>query len=111
MGKANDKKVIRGARDLLVVALGNLLESERERKYPYKTKPGKPLSRKTFCSKFELEESTIAWIETGRFLELKSNQLRRYFAVVRKKDDTKFLESFQKVYDGLKGIDTVLTDL
>jgi hypothetical protein len=29
VGKANDKKVVREARDLLVVAFSNLLESER----------------------------------------------------------------------------------
>jgi len=110
MGKANDKKVIREARDLLVVALSNLLESERERRYAYKSKPG-PKSRKTFCNSFRLNESTIAWIETGRILGLKFNQLRPYFAALRKKDDTQFLQSFRKVYDGLKEIDTVLTDL
>lgn len=110
MGKANDKKVIKEAKGLLVVALSNLLESERQRKYSYKSKPG-PKSRKTFCNKFNLNESTIAWIETGRILGLRFSQMRPYLAALRKKDDKAFLQSFQKVYDGLKEIDAVLADL
>lgn len=107
MGKRNDKKVIRQARDLVVVAFGNLLESERERKHAHKTKPG-PKRRKTFCAKFGLVESTIAHIETGRMLGLSFAQLRPYLAALRSKDDIKFLESMKKVYEGLKGIDAVL---
>jgi len=41
MGKASDKKVIREARDLLVVAKGNLLKSERERNPVHKTTCGR----------------------------------------------------------------------
>jgi len=110
MGKADDKKVIREARNLLVVAMGNLLESERERKFTYRSKPG-PKRRKTFCNKFKLTESTIAWIETGRMLGLRFDQMRSYLAAIRRKDDVAFLESFKKVYDGLKALDTVLKDL
>lgn len=110
MGKANDKKVIREAADLVAVAMGNLLESERERKYAHKTKPG-PKRRRTFCNKFGLSESSVAWIETGRFLQLKFDQLRPYLAALRGQDDKKLLGSFRKVYDGLKEVDVLLKQL
>ncbi len=110
MGKANDKKVVRDTRDLLVVAFGNLLQSERERKFTYKTKPG-PKRRKTFCNKFGFKQATIAGIETGRMLRLKFARMRSYLAAVRGKDDKRLLVSLQKVYDGLKELDKVLKRL
>jgi len=39
MGKANDKKVVRETRDLLLRSIGNLLESHRERRYTYAQRP------------------------------------------------------------------------
>lgn len=110
MANQNDKKVIRAARDLLVVALSNLLKSERERKFAYKTKAG-PKRRKTFCNKFNLTVSTVAWIETGRILGLRFEQLRPYLAALREKDEHQYLLEFRRLYDGLKAIDVVLKDL
>lgn len=110
MGKQNDKKVIRHAKEMLAVTLGNLLESERERRFAYKNKPG-PKKRKTFCTKVGLKEGTVAWIETGRFLGLSFNQLRPYLAALRKTDDHQYLTEFKKVYDGLKAIDVILEGL
>ena len=110
MGKQNEKKVVREARKLLVTAFANLLESERQRKYSYKSKPG-PKTRKTFCNKFSLVPSTVTHIETGRMLGLKLPQMRTYLAALRGKDDVKFNESFKKVYEGLKEIDNVLAKL
>jgi hypothetical protein len=110
MGKSNNKKVVKEARSVLTSALSNLLESERERKFKYKVGGG-PKSRKTFCNKFNLVEPTVAHIETGRLLGLKFEQLRVYLAAVRGRDDTEFLESFKKVYTGLRELDSLLTKL
>jgi len=107
MGKRNDKKVIRETRDLLALVLGNFLESERQRRYAHKSKPG-PKTRKTFCNKFGLVESTVGFIESERMLKLKLSQMRTYLAALRGEDDVKLLESLKKVYDGLKEIDAFL---
>jgi hypothetical protein len=107
LGKQNEKKLVTQARNLLVGSLGNLLESERHRKFPYKSKPG-PKTRKTFCNKFGLVEPTVAHIETGRMLGLKLAQIRTYLAAVRGKKDLAFDESFKKVYEGLKELDNLL---
>ncbi|MRR59251.1 MAG: hypothetical protein EG824_13730 [Deltaproteobacteria bacterium] len=110
MGKQNDKKVIREARSLLISALSNLLESERERKNPYKSKPGhKP--RRTFCNKVGLSQPTVVMIETGRFTDLRFEQIRPYLAALKGRDDRTFYENFKKVYEGLKAIDFVLRNL
>jgi hypothetical protein len=108
LGKQNDKKVVRETRNLLTVALGNLLESERERKFSYRTRTG-PKTRKAFCNKFHLNKSTVTWIETGRMLRLNVDKLRIYLAAVRGKDDKSLLLSFRKIYEGLKEIDKLLT--
>jgi hypothetical protein len=110
MGKQNEKKMIRAARDTLVVGIGNLLESERQRKFAYRSRPG-PKTRRTFCNKFKLAESTVTWLETGRVLNLGFALLRPYLAALRGKDDTKLLESFKKVYDGLKELGPLLKRL
>ncbi len=110
MGKQNEKKIVREARMLTVLALGSLFESERQRRYVYKSKPG-PKTRKTFCNKFDLAESTVTHIETGRMLGLKFSNMRKYIAAIRAKDDTKLLESLRKVYDGLKELDIVLENI
>jgi hypothetical protein len=107
MGKSNNKKVVKEARRVLTSALSNLLESERERRFRYKVGGG-PKSRKKFCNKYGLVEPTVAHIETGRLLGLKFNQMRVYLAAVRGKDEKAFLESFKKVYDGLRELDRVL---
>jgi hypothetical protein len=107
LGKQNNKKVVRETRNLLTIALGNLLESERERKFSYKTKTG-PKTRKAFCNKFHLNKSTVTWIETGRMLELNFRQIRTYLAAVRARDDKPLLVSFEMVFGGLKEIDKLL---
>jgi hypothetical protein len=56
MAKANDKKVVRHARDLLLATIGNLLESHRERRF----RDGKqPQSRAAFCAEKGLVVSTV----------------------------------------------------
>lgn len=110
MGKANNKKVIKDALSVLMSSLSNLLESQRERTFKYKTK-GNKKSRKTFCNAFELNESTVAHIETGRMLGLSFDQIRVYLAALKGKDDKQFLDKFRKVYDGLKGIDDLLRNI
>jgi hypothetical protein len=110
MAKANDKKVVKQARELLLMALGNLLESHRERKFTYASRP-RPFSRKKFCSQNNLNASTVAFIETGRFLSLKFSQLRTYLATIYGHNDADFAASMKKVYDGLKELDKVLSEL
>ena len=110
VGKQNEKKLVRDARDLLVGAFGNFLESERHRKNPYKSKPGHR-TRKYFANRFNLAESTVAHIETGRMLGLNLPQIRTYLAAVRGKNDAQFTDSLKKVYEGLKEIDKLLTKL
>ena len=110
MGKANDKKVAREARALLLRTIGNLLESHRERRFTYSTK-AKPLTRKLFCNKNNLQEGTVACIETGRFLDFTFPQLRLYLATTYGRDDEKFKTSAKKVYDGVKELDNFLTML
>jgi hypothetical protein len=107
VGKANDKKVVKENAKALVTAIGNLLESDRERKFRYAAKP-KPLPRRLFCQRNRLNESTVAYIETGRMLRLSMGQLRVYFAVVRGRDDKRFVASFKKVYDGLRELGKVM---
>jgi hypothetical protein len=107
MAKANDKKVVKRARELLLDTLGNLLESHRERKFrtPHS---GEPLSRAEFCQGRNLNESTVAHIETGRVLGLGFPQLRQYLATTHGRSDSKFSNSAKKVYDGLKELDSLL---
>ena len=64
MAKANDKKVVMEARQTLIGALGNLLESHRERKFLDPVSK-KPLSRKQFCENTDLVVGTVSHIETG----------------------------------------------
>lgn len=110
MGKANDKKVVKETRDLLLRSIGNLLESHRERKFAYAQRPT-PLPRRLFCRRNNLVGSTVSHIETGRFLGLNFNQLRIYLATIYGRHDIAFANSFKKVYDGLKEMDNLLTML
>lgn len=110
MAKANDKKVVMEARQTLLSALGNLLESHRERKFLNSTTK-KPLSRRQFCAQERLVEGTVTFIETGRFLDLRHAQLRRYLATTYRKNGVKFAESMRKVHDGLKEIEDFLGEL
>jgi hypothetical protein len=110
MAKGNDKKVVKEARALLLSALGNLLESHRERKFTYSQSP-RPLPRKLFCKRNSLNESTVAHIETGRFLKLDVSQLRRYLATTYGRSDAKFATSAKKAYDGLKDLEAFLKEL
>lgn len=103
MAKGNDKKVVKQARELLLVTIGNLLESHRERKFTG--------SRDQFCQNNNLEPSTVAFIETGRFLSLKVSQLRRYLATTHARSDSKFANSVKKVYDGLKELEELMKEL
>jgi hypothetical protein len=110
MAKANDKKVVMEARQTLVGALGNLLESHRERRF---TDPDtkKPLTRKQFCEDNNLVAGTVSHIETGRFLSLQHPQLRRYLATTYGRSDKKFAESMRIVHAGLKEIEKFLDEL
>jgi len=110
MGKQNDKKVVKEARNLLISTLSNLLESERERKFTYKTK-ARHKSRKTVCKKTGLPKTHVTFIETGRLMRLKSSDLRPYFAALRGKDDHEFYENFKKIHEGLKAVDYILRKL
>ena len=115
MGVANDKKVVRDATKMLLTALSNLLESQRERKFrrATKDKKGKPLPRRLFCREIKgIGESTVAYMETGRMLNLSFPQkIRIYLAAIRKKDDLRFLKSFHKIYVGIKAVDNVLKNI
>jgi hypothetical protein len=107
MGKANDKKVTKETRDLLLCTLGNLLESQRERKF--RSSRNKSLTRRQFChDNRNLIEATVSHIETGRFLNLRFDQLRVYLAAVYATNNANFIDSFRRVYDGLKEIDELL---
>lgn len=110
MAKANDKKVVMEARQTLIGALGNLLESHRERKFVHRVTK-KPLSRKEFCADNDLVVGTVSHIETGRFLTLQHPQLRKYLAVTYGRGDKKFAESMRTVHAGLKEIDNFLHNL
>ena len=107
MGKANDKKVVKGTRDLLLRSMGNLLESHRERRFTYSQRPT-PLPRRLFCKRKRLVEATVSHIETGRFLGLRFDQLRLYLATTYGRNDAPFLNSLRRVYDGLKELDNLL---
>jgi hypothetical protein len=109
MAKANDKAVVREAKRTLTAALSNLLESHRERKF--RAANGLPQSRKAFCAAKGLKEGTVAHIETGRFLGLKTSQLRQYLAVTHKQGSAKFAQSVKTVTDGLKELDNLLSKL
>jgi hypothetical protein len=100
MAKSNDKKVVKQARDLLVVTLGNFFGSHRERRFPG--------TRKKFCSDKKLQVSAVTFIETGRLLSLDFAKLRIYLAHTHGRDNSKFTASVKKVYDGLKELDDVL---
>ena len=109
MAKRNDKKVVKQARELLLGTLGNLLESHRERKFT-DSQHG-PLSRNLFCSQKNLKRSTVAFIETGRFLSLNFSKLRQYLATTYGRNDAKFVASVRRVYDGLKEVEGLLKKL
>jgi len=110
MGKGNDKKVIKQTKALLLRTIGNLMESHRERKFAY-AQCATPLSRRLFCKRNNLVEPTVSHIETGLFLGLKFDQLRLYLATIYGRNDAVFLNSFRKVYDGLKELDDLLKKL
>ena len=96
MGKANDKKVVKDSRDLLLRTIGNLLISHRERRFTYANR-AEPLTRRLFCRRNNLVEPTVTHIETGRFLELDFGQLRRYLATTYGRNDTAFVSSTRRV--------------
>ncbi len=108
VAKGNDKKVVREARVLLLTAIGNLLESHRERRF---RKGRKAKSRADFCSDVGLVASTVAYIETGRLLDLNFSQLRTYLAAIYGRNDTAFVDSARKVYDGLREMKRLLKEL
>ena len=108
MAKGNDKKVVRHAHELLLAAMGNLLESHRERTFRDK---GKAQTRTVFCAKNHLPVGNVAFIETGRFLEIGVAHLRHYLAATYGKSDQAFATSVKKVYDGLKEMDRLLDRL
>jgi hypothetical protein len=110
MGKGNDKKVVKQTKDLLLRTLGNLMESHRERRFTYAQR-ATPLPRRLFCKRNNMVEPTVAHIETGRFLGLRFDQLRLYLATTYGRNDTPFLDSVRKVYDGLKELDALLKKL
>lgn len=110
MGKGNDKKVVREARHVLLGSLGNLLESDRERKFTYSQK-AKPLPRRLFCTRNHLQEANVTFIETGRFLEINVSHLRTYLATTYGVSNAAFATSVKKVYDGLKELDKLLKKL
>jgi hypothetical protein len=105
MAKANDKKVVKQARQLLLDTLGNLFESHRERKF---TNGGKPLSRTKFCQGNGFNPSNITHIETGRVLGLGFPHLRQYLAATHGRHDAAFTNAARKVYDGLKELERLL---
>ena len=107
MAKGNDKKVVKHTRDLLLRTFGNLLESHRERRFTYAQR-ARALPRRLFCSRKNLVESTVAHIETGRFLGLEFSQLRLYLATTYGRNDREFVNSAKKVYDGLRELDDLL---
>ncbi len=108
MAKANDKKVVRHTYNLLLSTMGNLLESHRERRFRH---AGKAQSRATFCAQHGLAVGNVAFIETGRFLDLTFPHLRHYLAVTYGKSNAAFVTSTKKVYDGLKEMDELLQEL
>jgi hypothetical protein len=108
MAKGNDKKVVRHAQDLLLATMGNLLESHRERRF---RQAGNAQTRAAFCDQNHLVASTVAHIETGRFLDLNFSQLRHYLAVTYGKNNAAFATSAKRVYDGLKEMDRLLDEL
>jgi hypothetical protein len=110
MAKRNDKKVVKQARELLLSTIGNLLESHRERRFAYAGR-ARPLPRRLFCSRNNLEESNVAFIETGRFLSLDFARLREYLATIYGRNDASFVTSVRKVYDGLKQLEELVRDL
>ena len=100
--KGNDKKFVKQARDLLVLALGNLLWSHRERKF-------KGVTREEFCrDKKGLTQSNVFSIETGGLLKLDFEKLRFYLASSQGRDNKNLMASLRKVYDGLKELDEAL---
>ena len=108
MAKANDKKVVRHARDLLLSTIGNLFESHRERRF---RDAGAAQSRAAFCAQHGLVESNVAFIETGRFLSMTFPQLRHYLAVTHGRNDVPFATSAKKVYDGLREMERLLREI
>lgn len=110
MAKANDKKVVMDACQTLLAAIGNLLESHRERRF-VDPSTKRPLTRKQFCLNNSLVVGTVSHIETGRFLGLQHPQLRKYLAVTYGKSDSKFAESMRKVHTGLKEIERFMDEL
>jgi hypothetical protein len=107
MAKANDKKVVKQAHQLLLITLGNLLESHRERKFTYAQR-AKPLPRRLFCGRYHLDQNIVGFIETGRFLSLTFPHLRNYLATIYERNDVAFATSAKKVYDGLKELEQLL---
>ncbi len=110
MAKGNDKKVVKQARELLLGTIGNLLESHRERRFTYAQRP-RPLPRRLFCRRNNLDQGIVTFIETGRFLSLDFGRLRHYLATTYGRNDAKFVASVKKVYDGLKELGNLLSEL
>jgi hypothetical protein len=102
--------VVRQARELLLGTIGNLLESHRERRFTYAQR-ARPLPRRLFCKRNNLDPNIVAFIETGRFLSLDFGRLRQYLATTHGRNDADFTTLVRKVYDGLKGLEELLTEL
>ncbi len=110
MAKGNDKKVVKQARELLLGTIGNLLESHRERRFAYSQR-AKPLPRRLFCRRQNLDPAIVSFIETGRFLSLNFSHLRNYLATIYGRNDAEFTTSARKVYDGLKELEKFMKQL
>ena len=109
MAKANDKKLVREATAMLALALGNMLQTERERKF--RTGKKKPLTRDSFCQKVGLNYSSVTRIETGVLLQQDfASAIRPYLAALECRNDRALLTSFRKAHEGLNEIESFLRD-
>lgn len=108
MAKANDKKVVRDSAKALVSALGNLLESERERQF--RSQNGKSLTRAQFCNQIHLVQANVAHIETGRMLGLGFNVVRPYLSALKRRDIPALRNALQQVRSGLRQLEQFLDE-
>ena len=107
MAKANDKKLVREARAMLALALGNMLQTERERKF--RTSKKKPMTRDAFCKKVGLNYTAVTLIETGALLDQDfAGSVRLYLAALECRNDRALLTSLKKAHEGLNEIEPFL---
>jgi len=107
MAKANDKKLVTEATKVLVLALGNMLQTERERKF--RTTKKKPMPRKMFCEKVEVPEPTAFQVETGAMLKLDFNaDVRPYLSALECRNDRALATALQRVHEGLVEVNAFL---